>query len=189
MVEAATSSDEPPRRSQTELARGRLTANVDIADPERRLGADALRWLSEMAHRALDAMGAAGEVRVRIVGDGPMAAAHERYKGMSGTTDVLTFDLSEPARGAGPAGGPVLDVDILICADEAARRGAEFGHAPERELLLYIVHGVLHCLGHDDGDDEAAARMHRAEDEVLARIGAGATYRPASPADAPARGA
>lgn len=181
MAEGATSSDEPPRRSQTELARGGRAVHIEVADPERRLGEDALRWLRGMSERAAEAVGARGEVRVRIVGDAAMAAAHERYKGVGGTTDVLTFDLSEPGAG-------VLDVDILVCADEGARRGAEFGHPVERELLLYIVHGVLHCLGHDDCEEEAAARMHRAEDEVLSRIGAGATYRPGSPAGSPAGG-
>ncbi len=115
---------------------------------------------------ALDA--ARGEVRVRLVGDEEMAAAHERHTGVSGTTDVLTFDLSD--------GDGWLDVDILVCVDEAARQGLQRGISAERELLLYIVHGVLHCLGYDDHTDEQSRRMHAREDEILERIGVGATY-------------
>jgi len=45
-----------------------------------------------------------------------------------------------------------------------------------RELLLYVVHGVLHCLGMDDHDEAAAAAMHRVEDAVLTAIGVGPVY-------------
>src|SRR6185369_8183115 len=96
---------------------------------------------------------------VRVVGDEEMAAAHQRFSGVAGTTDVLTFDLTE-------AGG-ALDVDLLVCFDEASRQAASRGHGVERELLLYVVHGVLHCLGHDDHEEAAAARMHAEEDRVL----------------------
>lgn len=98
-----------------------------------------------------------------------MAAAHSGFLGVDGTTDVLTFDLTEP-------GQPDLDVDILVCVDEARRQGAARGHGVERELLLYIVHGVLHCLGHDDHDPSAAARMHAEEDRILEAVGVGPTY-------------
>ncbi|MBU6414337.1 MAG: rRNA maturation RNase YbeY [Planctomycetes bacterium] len=129
--------------------------------------------LKEQACRALteltkDAAGG-GSVRVVVVSDIEMAAAHERFSGVAGTTDVLTFDLRED--GAGP-----LDTDILICLDEAERCGAERGHPTSRELVLYIVHGVLHCLGHDDHDPAAYARMHAREDEVLEAIGIGRVF-------------
>lgn len=138
-----------------------------MLDGEGRLGAKA-RWLKEAAARALQALGAEGEVRVRVVGDEQMSRAHERYAGKAGTTDVLTFELSEEPG--------VIDADILVCVDEAARQAQARGHAPERELLLYVIHGMLHCLGHDDHDAAAAAAMHAREDEVLEEIGVGATY-------------
>lgn len=142
---------------------------LDLFDATGRLGRAPIVWLREHALLALGALGATGEVRVRVVGDAEMASAHERYSGVSGTTDVLTFDLRE-------GGGP-LDTDLLICFDEASRRAGELGHAVERELLLYIVHGVLHCLGHDDTDEASSARMHAEEDRVLESIGVGAVYQ------------
>ncbi len=105
--------------------------------------------------------------------DPEMAAAHLEYCEVEGTTDVLTFDMSSEADSAGR---PVLDVDIMACIDEAARQGKARGHTREQELLLYIVHGVLHCLGHDDHDEAAAAAMHAEEDRVLGAIGVGTTY-------------
>jgi len=37
----------------------------------------------------------------------------------------------------------------------------------EQELNLLLVHGVLHLLGYDHGDDEAAAVMQQRERELL----------------------
>lgn len=104
-----------------------------------------------------------------MVGDAEMAVAHGRWKGDPETTDVLTFDLREG--GAGP-----LDTDLLLCVDEASRRASELGHPVEHELLLYAVHGVLHCLGHDDADEASAALMHEAEDRLLGAMGVGAVF-------------
>jgi probable rRNA maturation factor len=139
---------------------------VDVASP---LPPATHRWLAEHASQAIGQLQVPGEVRVRVVNDAAMAAAHEGFAGVPGTTDVLTFDLADPGSGG-------LDVDILVCYDEAVRQGAIHGHPPERELLLYIIHGALHCLGHDDHEDAAAARMHAEEDRILEAIGVGATF-------------
>ena len=128
---------------------------------------------------AMERLGATGEVRVRLVEDTEMAAAHERHCGVPGTTDVITFDLTE----GGSALGEALDVDLLVCADEAERQARVRGHEVRGEVLLYIVHGMLHCLGHDDHDEADANAMHAREDEVLAAIGVGATYAPSPGAD------
>ncbi len=154
---------------------------LDLSDPDALLCPDDARWLRSMAQQALDLLGAPGEARVRVVGDDEMAAAHLEYAETPGTTDVLTFDLS---------GDPgLLDTDIMVCADEARRRAAERGHEPRRELLLYIVHGVLHCLGHDDHDEADYRRMHAAEDELLTRLGVGATFARESVGDRGGEGA
>lgn len=113
-----------------------------------------------------------GAVRVRLVGDGEMAVAHERYCGVAGTTDVITFDLAEGAS----ADGAALDVDLIVCVDEARRQADKRGHSIETELALYTLHGVLHALGYDDLDEESYERMHAREDEVFRRLGLGAAF-------------
>jgi probable rRNA maturation factor len=205
MTEAETNeTGEPPGATSTSSGwpaamTGGVTV-VELSDPEQRLGDAARTWLLERARQALALLNCTGEARVRIVGDEEMSAAHLEYLGEAGTTDVITFDMSEldeaeegePGLSTAPSGGSaeaprgtewqanraaVLDADILVCSDEAARQAAVRDHSVERELLLYFIHGVLHCLGHDDHDEESAARMHQAEDEVLEGIGVGRTYR------------
>lgn len=128
-------------------------------------------WLAAAGERALHTLRAAGEVRVVILDDARMADAHERFCGVPGPTDVLTFD----ERNTEPIGDG-LDADLLICFDEAQRQGSVRGHHAREELLLYIVHGILHCLGHDDHDEAARAAMHAREDAILTSLGIGPVY-------------
>jgi probable rRNA maturation factor len=107
-------------------------------------------------------------VTVEVIDDHRMAALHERFSSVPGTTDVLTFP------GSGP--GEPVEVDIAICVDEAARQSAARGHELRRELLLYALHGLLHCTGFDDRTPDDHARMHAEEDRILQAIGLGAVY-------------
>lgn len=153
---------------------GESPPDVSVDDPGGLLKPPALAWLRTKAAAALAVLGGGGSVRVKVVADAEMAEAHQTYADEPGTTDVLTFDMSDWEGGEG------LDTDIMVCADEGARQGTLRGHPVERELLLYIIHGVLHCLGHDDHDEAAAAAMHAEEDRVLEAVGVGTTYaRPA----------
>lgn len=145
-----------------------LPASVEVLDPDGHLRAD-ISWLTDAARRAADALNARGEVRVRLVGDDEMADAHQKYSNIPGTTDVLTFDMRESADGP-------LDVDVLVCVDEARRQAAANAVTPREEALLYIVHAMLHCLGYDDHDEADSARMHQREDEILEAIGVGRVF-------------
>lgn len=177
-----------------EGARSAGGVSLTIVDATRAEGSGglaeaALAWLSEAGGRAVGLLNVGGEVRVRVVEDAEMAAAHLEYAEVEGTTDVLTFDMSDrdenpevPERNLGRLCTVYerelfcVDTDILICFDEAVRQAARRGYPVEKELLLYIVHGVLHCLGWDDHDDEASEAMHAVEDEVLVKIGVGPVY-------------
>ena len=162
------------------------TAHLWIDDTTGQLPQAKLDELARMGQRAIDAArttpGAGGEVRVRLLDDSAMSSAHAQHLGDPTVTDVITFDLTA---GAAAASGAPLDVDLMVCIDEARRQAMARGLVLEHELLLYIVHGVLHCLGYDDSNELEAARMHAREDEILTAIGAGAAYAPQPPGRSP----
>jgi len=143
---------------------------VSLIDRTGRFGRERSAWLIREAGMAARAAGVQrGELRVALVGDEEMAAAHLRHCGEPGTTDVITFDLADGS-------GDELDADLLVCLDEAERQAGVRGIRVEHEVLLYVVHGVMHCLGYDDHDEASAGAMHAAEDRVLSRIGVGPVY-------------
>lgn len=128
-----------------------------------------LPWLTHALRRAVKVAPASiARLSVEIVDDDAMAGAHLRACGIEGPTDVLTFPASRPGR--------PIEVDILVNADEAQRQGSARAHPLERELLLYALHGMLHCAGFDDHDDADYRRMHAEEDRILSAIGVGATF-------------
>lgn len=113
------------------------------------------------------------EISIALVDDAEIAQLNKTYLNHEGATDVLSFDL-----GGDPDAG-VIDGEIVASVETAQRvaseRGGESevdsGVDAEVELLLYLVHGMLHLLGHDDATPEEAVAMHVKEDEVLTGLG------------------
>lgn len=156
-------------------------ASFDVVDPRSLLTPAQRRQLDAWLHAVTGALAdtgvRGGSVRIRLVTDAEMAAAHAKYSGIEGTTDVLTFDMRDEVEGqAEDLPADPLDVDVWVCVDEARRQAAARNIELLREILLYCLHAVLHCLGHDDHDEEGFARMHAEEDRILEHIGVGRTF-------------
>ncbi len=94
------------------------------------------------------------QVAVVVVSDRTISRLHEKFMGISGPTDVITFEHGE----------------IVISAETAARQAAEWGTSLGRELRLYIVHGLLHLSGYDDRSPAAAREMERTQERVLCAL-------------------
>ena len=80
-------------------------------------------------------------------------------------TDAISFPL-EDRRSEG-----YLEGEVLACTEIAKDRAEEFGWTAEEELLLYIVHGMLHLAGFDDTTQEQQAVMQEKERNYLATLG------------------
>lgn len=111
----------------------------------------------------------AARIGVALVTDAQIADLNQRYLAHRGPTDVLTFPMSE-------AGESPLEGEIVISIDRAAREAAARGHAVEVEVLLYLVHGLLHLLGYEDKTRKGAQVMHAEEARVLAALGYAGVY-------------
>ena len=104
------------------------------------------------------------EVDVAVVDDSQIAALNRRYLRRPGPTDVLSFDMGEP-------GASGLCAQIVVCAQVAVAEARRRRTGPQAELMLYVLHGLLHLLGYDDLADDDAERMHARQDEILAVVG------------------
>ncbi len=110
------------------------------------------------------------ELSLALIGDRRMSELHVQFMNITGPTDVLTFPLDLDGRGRAISG------EVVVCVSEARRRAKEHGVLLREELLLYALHGMLHLAGFDDRTDRDFKRMHRTEDQILARLGVGAVY-------------
>ncbi|MBR0459113.1 MAG: rRNA maturation RNase YbeY [Victivallales bacterium] len=103
-----------------------------------------------------------GVLHIVLTAPATMIRLNESYLNHQGITDVLTFDLRDE----------LLDPDecaaeIYVSPDYAAKACSQFGNSLSRELVLYMVHGMLHLAGEDDLDETSRKSMRAAETRVL----------------------
>jgi probable rRNA maturation factor len=155
-----------------------------VIEDDRWLAAD-LPGLAERACRA--ALAAVGlpptgfSICVMGCDDARIATLNAGFRARPQPTNVLSwpaFDLPRPAPGADPARPEPGDADdpehlgdIALAWETCVSEAAEQGKTLRDHVLHLIVHGALHCLGHDHGDDADAARMEAAEVHALATLG------------------
>ena len=128
--------------------------------------------LTRLARRAAELAGLPADfdwdLDIRFVGDRTMAQANAEFVGHEGTTDVITFSYFDDPDSLfqGEAA-----VELIICIDAALREGAAREDSSySREMVLYLVHGLLHSAGEDDLSPAPRRRMRRREREVLAGL-------------------
>ena len=155
-MELTGDGDEPPEPIVTVTA-DEAVDGVDV------------NWLQLKTTAALLLLGKdQSQLVVRVVNDATMSKLHKDHSNISETTDVLTFDHGSAE--------DLVHADIAICSDVASRVVNDQEHSLNEELLLYVVHGVLHCLGFDDHDEESHLKMHEEEDRILSAIGVGPVW-------------
>jgi len=99
---------------------------------------------------------------------------NRQYLGHDTFTDVISFPLEDLEWPGGANGG--LNGEIIASAELAYQQAQAAGGDPRTELLLYLVHGLLHLIGYDDRTPPAAKRMHEREDALLEAFGFGSVY-------------
>lgn len=91
------------------------------------------------------------EIEITIVDDADIARVHGDFLDDPTPTDVITFHHGE----------------ILISADTAERQGREHGQSVNREVALYLVHGLMHLAGWDDHEADEAREMAERQEKIL----------------------
>ena len=109
------------------------------------------------------------ELGINLVAAREMTLINETFLRHEGSTDVITFDYSNAECGVRSA-ELNLHGEIFVCVDEAVLQAIKFKTTWQSEIVRYLVHGVLHLLGHDDRDTAARRKMKREENCRLAGL-------------------
>ncbi len=145
-----------------------------ISQPRILLSADR-KWIVDHLKKLAAHMSLSGQMVLSFVDDAEMDRLHRQHLNIAGTTDVLTFDMRDDDS------DPTVDVEAVVCVDEAARQAQEHAHDTRTELLLYALHALLHVNGFDDTTPAKHKKMHAEEDRLLALIGLGPVYASKKP--------
>jgi len=103
-------------------------------------------------------------ISVAVVDDATIASLHKRYLNDDRATDVLAFDLRDDPEDI------AIEGEIVVSAETARRQALSLGLTEGGEVLRYVIHGVLHLLGHRDKTAAQRKQMRLQEDRILAAL-------------------
>ena len=109
-----------------------------------------------------------------LTDDAEQRELNRTYRGRDAATNVLAFALADSTC---QGGTPVLLGDVVLAFATVAREAAEQQKPLSDHLRHLVVHGVLHLLGFDHLETEAAAAMEAREVEILETLGVPDPYR------------
>ncbi len=135
---------------------------IEVANRHGALECD-LEAIRALVRTVLKEEGKDAELSVALVGDEEMAGLNRRFLGREGVTDVLAFPYGGDERS--------LSGEIVVNVELAERECAGRPHGMEDEVMLYVVHGLLHLLGYDDRDAGSVARMRERKLAILKAAG------------------
>jgi probable rRNA maturation factor len=133
-----------------------------------------MRGLKQAAKRTIEHEQFPGKAELTLVitGDDQIRELNRQYRGVDTPTDVLSFGDDEVQASAGEA---FYLGDVVISYPRAEAQAQAAGHAAADELVLLVIHGVLHLLGHDHAERGEKHRMWAAQDDVLREMNAHVT--------------
>jgi probable rRNA maturation factor len=104
----------------------------------------------------------AGQVHLRIVGEGEGRRLNHIYRRKNRATNVLTFHTG----------------DVVLCHPVIRREARAQGKSLAAHYAHLVVHGCLHLRGYDHEKTRDAARMEAREIAILRRGGIHNPYAP-----------
>lgn len=97
---------------------------------------------------------------IHFVTKAKIGALHRTYFDDPSPTDCISFPMDTPSKEA-------LLGEVFVCPAVAVEYAKEHGLDPKNEVLLYVIHGLLHLLGYDDCDPKSRKEMRRQEKQCL----------------------
>ena len=139
---------------------GTMTVRVTNAQREAPVSIARTARLARRAVRRLR-IRTPGRLAITFIGRHRLRVLNRRFLRHDRPTDVLSFRYDDE---------PIVG-DILIAPAQARAYARRHGVPYAEELARYVVHGLLHWLGHRDGTPQQQKRMRRLEDQLLTTCG------------------
>ena len=140
---------------------------------------DVVRRALKQAATALSTKTA--ELAIVLTDDAAMRRLNRNWRGIDAPTNVLSFATKNSGdqldeQSGGQFVGNHLG-DILLAYETVKREAHRDGKAFDHHLAHLVVHGFLHLLGYDHGNDAQARRMETTERAILRDLAVPDPYR------------
>jgi probable rRNA maturation factor len=110
----------------------------------------------------------AGQVSVAVVDDQAIQEVNRQYLNHDYPTDVISFDLTDD--NTNQRDERYLEGEVIVSWQTAQRVASENQWDPGLELLLYVIHGMLHIVGLDDSSPAQSQQMRERERHYMNAI-------------------
>jgi probable rRNA maturation factor len=101
------------------------------------------------------------QISIALVGPARIRKLNKKYRGENRVTDVLAFPNPEfffkKMKQVLPSEHQNLG-EIVICLREVKKSAKRFQSKFEKELILCLIHGILHLLGYNHEKSQAKAK-------------------------------
>lgn len=103
------------------------------------------------------------DITVRLVNEKEMTVLNETYRKKKGSTNILSFPLSEPNE-------TMLIGDLVICAKVVNQEAKAQRKTRQAHWAHMVVHGIMHLRGFDHQEEKAAEKMEKYEIAILQQL-------------------
>lgn len=104
-------------------------------------------------------------VTIHFVGEEEICRLHDEFFSDPSVTDCISLPMDSER-----VGGSWILGEVFVCPSVACRYSEERDRDRYEETCLYIVHGLLHLLGHDDIDEGDRAVMRGEESRCMRHL-------------------
>jgi len=158
------------------MTRGPVRLDVSVGYALPRAGLPAAVSFRKWVAAALAGRIREADLAIRLVDAKEGRSLNRHYRGKDYATNVLSFPAELPEGLPEGVRLPLLG-DLVLCAPVIAREAREQGKPLAAHYAHLTVHGVLHLLGWDHGDEVEGEAMEQLEREILAGLGVDDPYR------------
>jgi len=107
------------------------------------------------------------ELIVHFVSKKRIQKIHKDFFSDPTPTDCISFPLDPPRKKPTSSGNHEILGEIFVCPQVALEYAQLHSRDVYQEVLLYVIHGILHLLGYDDIDPHARRNMRRMERKCM----------------------
>ena len=106
-------------------------------------------------------------ISISFVGPRTIARINKEFVNHTGLTDVISFDYRDDSEiyDNDVVGELIIHPGMAISA-AAGREKSSFAY----EMVLYLVHGILHIVGENDLVPKERTRMRRKERQIIKKL-------------------
>lgn len=99
------------------------------------------------------------EIAIYFVTAKKICQLHDEFFNDPSITDCISFPLDKSYLG-----------EIFVCPKQALLYSEKRRIDPKEEVILYLIHGLLHLIGYDDLDPKSKKIMRRKEKSCMRHL-------------------